>query len=109
MPAVRYVSLLNTPKSVVEDWQHAVKYEPLKVTVPKEVAWGVSGKEILEPVKVDANNIQLLALDLEPIAPYFQQTDGVEFYSITQDGSWKFTWERHKLKKVKWPEVVKRD
>lgn len=100
--AIRYVSFYSSFKSVIQDWQYAPMYDPLGAKVPQEIAWGVSGPPINEPIETDAQEIQIIVLEEQDLDAYFEKEDGANFYSVSLVGIKRLTWKDGKLQSLDW-------
>lgn len=96
-PAIEYESFIETYAAVVEDWENARRFPELKVDIPKGIPWGLTGPEIMEPVSVDAKNIQLVICPDDSLKLYFQRKRDVEFFAVTVEGVKRFTWTKEGL------------
>jgi hypothetical protein len=85
-PAEVYQPLVKTYEAVVEDWQNAKRFAPLKVRVPKDVPWGKVGEAIKEPLVAASKDVQIVVTNEEDLGDYVLQKPGVEFYRVTADG-----------------------
>ncbi len=92
--AHHYQPLLETYEAVVADWRNACRFAPLKVDVPKKVAWGVFGEPINEPVVAEADDIQLAIVASGDLDDCFAQRPNTIFYQVTKDWVKKWTWRR---------------
>jgi hypothetical protein len=91
--AERYLSYLPIYEAVIDDWKHAAEVAPLRVQVPENVAWGIAGPEIDEPVVIQADAVQLIILPSDDLKAYFHETEQFTFYSITEDGVHELSWQ----------------
>ena len=89
-----YQPLIETYHAVVEDWGDAKHFEPLKLQVPENVAWGKAHDPIEEPVVARSSDIQIIIVAQEDLKGCFLQKRDYEFYQITLDGAKIWTWER---------------
>ena len=101
-----YFSFLSSPKSIVDDWRNAARFQELKVRVPSGIPWGITGPPISEPVSVDAKDIQFVICPYDDLSLYFQQADDVDFFTITVDGVKRFVWKNEDYVE-EWEDKVK--
>jgi hypothetical protein len=90
--AEQYQPLVKTFDAVVEDWRNARRFRPLKVQVPKNVAWGIFGEPVKEPVVARADDIQFLVTTSGDLEGYFRRKPKLTFYQITKDRVKKCAW-----------------
>ena len=88
-----YQPLVKTYHAVVEDWRNAKRFAPLKVRVPKNVAWGKAHEPIKQPVVAQGKDIQVVVTTEEDLEHYFLRTLNVDFYQVTSEGIDVCTWE----------------
>lgn len=113
-PATVYQPFIRDYAAVVNDWQYAETFPPLRVRVPELEGWGILEKPILEPVRINAEDVQFVVLpyseDLvgfwgkESILPdYFHQSRELEFLTVTASGVHAFRWdEGGRLHRTEW-------
>jgi hypothetical protein len=89
-----YQPLVKSYEAVVDDWGNARRFKPLKVQVPKNVAWGVFGEPIKVPVVVSADDVQLVVTTSDNYEKYFLRQPKLTFYRITKDWVKKCTWHK---------------
>jgi hypothetical protein len=106
-PAVRYVSFLSSYEGAVDDWKNAGRFPELRARVPNGIPWGLSGPVIVEPVSIDAKDIQLVVCPYEDLLLYFQQDEDLEFFTISADGDKRFVWTEEGLmgEQIRGPEA----
>jgi hypothetical protein len=92
VPATRYVSFQASYEGVVDDWKNASRFQALKVRVPNEVPWGLTGPAISDPVSIAAEEIQLLVCLDDDLTRYFRQEEDTPFFAISVDGVRRFAW-----------------
>jgi hypothetical protein len=97
MHAEVYQPLVTTCEAVVDDWRNARRFKPLKVQVPKNVAWGVFGEPINVPVVARADDLQLVVTASDRYVKYFSRQPNATFYRVTKDWVEKCTWREGKL------------
>jgi hypothetical protein len=97
VPAIEYASFIQTYAAVVEDWRNARRFDELKVAVPSGIPWGLTGPEIMEPVSVDANDVQLVVCPDDDLKLYFAGKRDLQFFTISVDGVKRFTWTKKGL------------
>ena len=81
-----YQPLVKTYDAVVEDWRNAKQFAPLKVRVPKDVAWGKVHAPIKEPVVAQHKDVQVVVTTEEDLEDYFLRKPDVQFYQVTPEG-----------------------
>jgi hypothetical protein len=89
-----YWPLVKTYDAVVEDWYDARRFKPLQVQVPKNIAWGIFGEPITEPVIASADDIQFVAVPSSNLEEYFDRKPELSFYRITKNWVKKCTWRK---------------
>jgi len=88
-----YQPLVKTYDAVVEDWRNAKRFAPLKVRVPKNVAWGKAHEPIKEPVVAQSKDVQVVVTTEEDLEDYFLRKPDVQFYQVTPDGIDVCSWQ----------------
>lgn len=96
-PVIMYESFLANYAAVVEDWKNAGRFPELKVEVPKGIGWALGGPEIIDPVSVDAKDIQLVVCSDDDLKLCFRRAKDTEFFVVTIEGAKRFTWTKKGL------------
>jgi hypothetical protein len=107
--AVQYRPILRRYEAVVDDWQFAHQYAELHVAVSANIAWGIAGPPIEEPVIVKADEIQLVVVGSDDLEPFFQRAEGAEATVVSFTGVKTLVWgEDGSLAVTEWNQAVPR-
>ncbi len=88
-----YQPLVKSYYAVVEDWRNAKRFAPLKVRVPKNVAWGKAHEPLKEPVVAQSKDVQIVVTTEEDLEDYFLRKPDVQFYQVTAEGTDVCRWQ----------------
>lgn len=87
-----YHSFVQNYEAVKWDIRFAEWHDPLKVTVPKDIAWAIHGPRITTPVECEFEDVQLIVLTSNNLNKYFRRNRYYRFYSIDKDGISVHAW-----------------
>jgi hypothetical protein len=107
-PVRTYSPFIRSYEAVVSDWRDAKAFAPLKVSVPNNIAWGVIGPRITEPVEADMKDVQFVILERDNLRKYYHRKLLYEYFLITESGIQIAGWEKGKLNIANWRPVQKR-